>query len=91
MSLWRLIADAARSANARYDREYSNRVDSRHREMESEQRRKNATNCCANCVYFYERGPGGLYWCAKHDFKYSLDAVKYDEIHYKRICDDFHR
>jgi len=41
---------------------------------------------CANCVFYSEYGPHGLYACTKHNFNFSIDDVKYNNAPNCRTC-----
>ena len=86
MGLFKKFYNYILESDAKWDREYDQVQKQRWAQQDFEQRRKDATECCANCIWFNQ-----YYQCIKHDFGYDLDDVKYREIHYKKVCNDFYR
>ena len=85
MGLFRKLADFARRSNDKWCSNMADYHNQKRYQEEAEQLSKSYTKCCANCIYYSD------YYneCLKHKFKYSLDDLHYNEIHYKRVCNDF--
>ncbi len=86
MSFFKWLSDHARASNNRHFARTDQAERTRQNREAAEQAYKNSLNACANCGYFNAYGR-----CVKHDFSYSIDDMKYKQIHYTRTCRDFFR